>query len=370
MPPSIKPVTLLLWKWETVMKVVVKGAGFFLLLTAALGIAMPGFAQSPEATPNPSEQAGSVIIFPKFTKGTVGVDGVTKPQTEIEVRARCPSGATCPEGEPVKVKFHWVCPGSEDISSKYICKESGFEIMLSPNGKVVFDPENPTPLGEKLASSAPCPSGYLIGWVISPATDRPIKYDGLTGSAVLRDSRGASESYEAIAIQAEPNLAIRADITTDIDPRTGTPALVFDGGAGHYQAVAGGIPPTLEFQKLPGPLASGEASLILLTLDVRLNRPNYPTFIDLDYRSDQGIRASTSWDLICWKEIQNPNIDAYFTLAGARTPKGIVLSGQAMKVPFGGVSDIPGPVTLLGLAPTDQGSTGRSMDPVAFPLHR
>ena len=167
--------------------------------------------------------------------------------------------------------------------------------------------------------------------------------------------------YEAIAIQADPSLAVRASITTDIDSRTGSPALVFDGGAGHYQAVAAGVPATLDFQRLTGPLSSSEASLILLTLDVRLNRPNYPTFIDLDFRSDQAIRASTSWDFTCWTEIQNPNIDAYFTLAGVHSRDGVVISGRAMKVPFGGISDIPGPVTLLGLVPTDEGRGRHSM---------
>src|SRR5207247_2210006 len=105
---------------------------------------------------------------------------------------------------------------------------------------------------------------------------------------------------EAIAIQAEPNLASRADIATDVDPRTGTPALVFDGGAGHYQSLAAAVPAELDHQKLSGPLSSSEASLILLTLDVRLNRPNYPTFVDLDFRSGQGIQASTSWNFTCW----------------------------------------------------------------------
>jgi hypothetical protein len=36
---------------------------------------------------------------------------------------------------------------------------------------------------------------------------------------------------------------------------------------------------------------------------------------------------------------------------------------DAAKVPFGGVSDIPGPVTLLGLVPTDEGRGGRTMHP-------
>jgi len=211
---------------------------------------------------------------------------------------------------------------------------------------------------------APCSSGYLIGWVISPTTDRPIKYDGLTGTAVLRDANGAIESYQGIAIPAEPNLATRAEIATDIDPRTGSPAFVFDGAAGHYQAAARAIPAKLEYDRLTGPLSSSEAVLILLTLDVRLNRPNYPTFVDLDFRSDQGIDASTGRNFTCWTEMKNANLDAYFTLVGARTGNAVVLSGRAVKMPFAGISDIPGPVTLLGLAPTDESRRGQAMDPV------
>jgi hypothetical protein len=198
--------------------------------------------------------------------------------------------------------------------------------------------------------------------VINADTGRPINYNGLTGSAILREG-DATHSYAAFAIPAEPHLAARAPIATDIDPRTGTPALVFDGGAGHYQAIAGAVPANLEHRKLTGPLSSSGAFLILLTLDVRLNRPNYPTFIDLEFRSSQGTRASTAWNFRCWNEIRSPNIDAEFTLAGARTGNAVVLAGQAVKVPFGGISDIPGPVTLLGLVPTDEGSGRWTLDP-------
>jgi hypothetical protein len=346
-----------------------KGAGFAVLLAAALGAAGPAFAQTPKPNSSTPEVAGSVIVFPKFVRGTVAVDDVTRPQTELEVRARCPSGATCPDDEPVKIRFHWVCPASGELASKYVCKESDFDVRLSVNGAASFNPEDPKLLGNTVASVAPCPSGYLIGWVINPDTERPIKYDGLTGSAILRERSGATYSYVALAIQAEPNLAARAAIATDIDPRTGTPALVFDGGAGHYQAIGGAVPANLEYRRLSGPLSSNAAFLILLTLDVRLNRPNYPTFIDLEFRSSQGTRASTSWDFRCWSEIRSPNIDADFTLAGARTRNAVILAGQAIKVPFGGISDIPGPVTLLGLVPTDEDSGRRTLD-LAYIVNR
>ena len=340
-----------------------KGAAFLLLLGLALGPAMPTFAQAPVPSSSPSEEPGSVVVFPKFIKGMVTVDGVTRPQTEIKIQVGCPNGATCPEEEPVKIRFHWVCPGNSDKASNYVCKETDFDVTLPVNGKTSFNPENPNPPENNVGAVAPCPSGYLVGWVINPDTERPIKYDGLTGSALLRDDRGMVQSYEAFAIQADPNLTNRGDIATDIDPRTGVPALVFDGGAGHYQALATALPAKLEYHKLTGPLASGAGFLILLTLDVRLNRPNYPTFVDLEFSSDQGVRSSTAWNFRCWAEIQNPNIDTNFTLVGARTRDAVVISGKATKVPFGGVSDIPGPVTLLGLVPTDEGRAGRTMRP-------
>jgi hypothetical protein len=339
-----------------------KGAAFLLLLGVALGPGMPSFAQAPEAISSASEEPGSVIVFPKFTKGTVVVDGATRPQTEIEVRARCPSGATCTEDEPVKIRFHWVCPGSSDKAASYVCKEADFDVRLSVKDTASFNPENPNLLENNVGSAAPCASGYLIGWVINPVTGRPIKYDGLTGSAILRNGSGVTQSYEAFAIQADRNLANRAEIATEIDPRTGVSALVFDGGAGHYQVIGGAVPANLEYNRLTGPLASGEASLILITLDVRLNRPNYPTFVDLDFRSPEGGPASTAWNFRCWTEIEHPAIDANFTLAGARNGNAVILAGRAEKVPFGAVSDIPGPVTLLGLVPADDGRR-QTMDP-------
>ena len=346
------------------MRVAVKCASLSAWLAAALGSAGPSLAQTPEPAPSAAEEPGSVIVFPKFIKGTVTVDGMTRPQTEIEVQAGCPNGASCAQDEPVRIRFHWICPGSEDVAPKYVCKESDFAVRLSINGKASLNPEDPKLLWDSFGSVAPCPSGYLVGWVINPSTSRPIKYDALTGHAVLRDPSGAVESYEAIAIKADPNLATRAEIATEIDARTGMPGFVFDGGPGHYQPVAGAVPTNLVYHKLTGPLSSSEAFLILLTLDVRLNRPNYPTFVDLDFRADQGIRASTSRNFRCWTEIQDPNIDTNFTLAGARTRNGVVLSGRAIKAPVGGISDIPGPVTLLGLVPSYEGPGRWTMDPV------
>jgi hypothetical protein len=341
----------------------IKRLGSMLVLAGILALGFPIFATAQQLAADDGEEKGSVIVFPKFTRGTLTKDNQKWPMTEIEIGAQCPEGDTCQGDEAVKVRFNWVCPGSNDIDAKYVCKSAGFEISIPLNNKVSLNPEDPGVLGENRAASAPCPNGYLIGWVINSATNRPIKYDALSGAATLRDGEGRIERYQGIAIRAEPNLASGGEISTDPDPRTGAPALVFDGAAGHYQALGTTIPSNMEFHKLPGPLSSDQAFLLLMTLDVRLNRPNYPTFVDLDFRSDENVRASTSRSFTCWAEMRNPNIDAYFTLVGTPTGSGIVLSGRAMKVPFGGISDIPGPVSLLGLVPTGEGRRNRSMDP-------
>ena len=76
------------------MKFIIKCA---LLLMPALVLATPAFAICRDAQClYDSQEPGSVIVFPKFIKGAVAVDGVGKAQTEIEVRARCPIGWSPP----------------------------------------------------------------------------------------------------------------------------------------------------------------------------------------------------------------------------------------------------------------------------------
>ena len=146
--------------------------------------------------------------------------------------------------------FHWVCGATEaDEATSFVCQETDFDItatvfekiVLTPNGETIgfYKGEDPTGgLPNHFAPAANCPQGggYLIGWVISPANDRPIKFDGLIGDAVLRPSSAALGSYNAIPIQADPGLANAAAIKTNAGG-----ALFFDGGPGHYQAVTGQV---------------------------------------------------------------------------------------------------------------------------------
>ena len=323
----------------------------FLLLGA---FASPSLAQR-DPKLSDSQVPGSVIVFPKFVGGTVTQSGYNKiAQTEIKVGVVCPKGATCSANQRVTIRFHWVCPGDANLS----CKEGDFEGVTTVNGKLVFNAAGQMLQGNFLAPVPPCPKGYLIGWVINPSNQQPIKFDGLIGDAVLRESRSAVTAYNAIPIQADPALANGALITLVNDPFTATPSLAFDGNPGHYLAVTGVVIGDVQFDRLPTATKffARTTSLILLTLDVRSNQSNYPTFVDLNFYSASEVLHSTSTRFVCWQEIAISAIDPGLTEAAVGTRDGIVVSDPAAKVAFGGIADTAGPVTLLGLVETVEGN--------------
>jgi hypothetical protein len=204
-----------------------------------------------------------------------------------------------------------------------------------------------------------------MGWVITPQTDIPIKFDGLVGDAVLRPggpavagSPTAEAEYDAISIQADPNLANLAPITTNAKG-----ALIFDGGAGHYQAVTGQVLGDVRYTNIPANASfpvQAAGFLTLLTLDVKSNRPNNPVFVDLDFFGDNPSaigsenHLSTATEFICWEEVALTDIYPELTtrLMGR---KGVMVSAQATKVQIFGISDESGPATLLGLSETLEG---------------
>ena len=201
------------------MKFKIKGARLAGLLVPALALAAPAFAQVRATTLSDGTEPGSVIVFPKVIAGTVTLpEGAPAPMTEIEVGVVCPKGVICAEHQPVKIRFHWVCGTSEyNLAGSFICKETDFDvtatvfekIVLTPNGELAGAygqglPTKTVPGANCPASGGPGnPGGYLIGWVISPANDRPIKFDGLIGDAVVRPTGTAQASYNAIPIQAD-----------------------------------------------------------------------------------------------------------------------------------------------------------------------
>jgi Ice-binding-like len=288
-----------------------------------------------------SQEPGSVLVFPKFIRGTVLVDGVVTPRTEISVGAVCPpiigssGGPLCDTFAPVFLNFHWVCPAVAGI-----CHETDFHGRTTVNGKIVFNTEGTVAPGNFIVPTPPCERGYLLVWA-EDANGNPIKFDGLIGTAVLRESGTAVAAYTAIPIQADPALATGALIADFL-----TRGLVFDGTPGHYAAVTGRIYGDVTYDKLTAPFRS--TFLTLLTLDVKSNRVNTPTFVDLVFYNSQEQGVSTSTNFICWEEVQLTQIDTSLSGPFIGSRKGVVISGPAQ--------DSTGARrTLLGLVDTLEG---------------
>jgi len=329
-------------------------------LMPALLFAMPAFALNftdPAGLADTAEP-GSVLVYPKFSTGSVTVDGGTggafiAPRTEIELGAVCPKDQLCSD-DIVRVRVHWVCPGTSQTSAS-VCQETDFDVRLSVNGKLRFNPSGVAMDGGTTVAQAPCTRGYAIAWVID-AFGRPIKFDGLIGDAVMRNTATDLQSYSALAIQADPALANNALISTGKDA-SGALVLPFDGGAGHYQMVTGQISGDVRYdQDDARPFA--DTFLILLTLDVRSNLLNQPIDVSLDFYNQLESLRSTSIRFVCWTQAQLSNIDPNLTRTLMGTPKGIVVSGQAVQEPtFNSV-------TLLGLIQTTEGPAGGAANAV------
>jgi len=345
---------------------------------------------APASLLSDSEQPGSVIVYPKFVNELFGggspiiVDGVAVPQTEIEIGAVCPpafiaGGGFCPEHQPIKIRFHWVCPGTEGMNSN-ICPEEDFEVNITVPGKLAFS-ANGLPINTNsppLVPAPPCARGYLIGWVINPANDLPIKFDGLIGNAVIRNpnlvagphagmSTGLS-AYNAIAIPADPALANLAPIANQPGP------LLFDGAPGHYTAVTGVQIGDVRFDKMaagsPPPNILGKTNLNFLTLDIRSNAPNSPTFVNLNFWNESLGSAvgstnpafehltSTAVEFVCWTQVPLSALGGgSLTQAFQGTRSGVVIAGPAGKIADGHApGDLPGPATLIGLVETVEGT--------------
>jgi len=310
------------------------------LSVLALGLATPAVAQDEDRRVlNDSQEPGSVLVFHKFLTGTVSSNEETFPRTEIEISVTCPKGSLCAEFTPVKLKAHWVCPGRQDPEFKFICEEVDFILFSTVNGTLSFGP------GFGGAPVPPCSDGYLIVWVVD-FFDRPIKYDSLIGDAIIRDSGASAGAYNAIPIQAARTL--QTGVLTDVD---NAGDLDFDGT--EYQAVTGKVFGTVRYERA-GTAALGriESFLTLLTLDVKSNRPNFPTFVDFNFYTEFEQLISTFTEFICYRQVRLTDISPTLTEGALFSRKGLFESVQAEKVPIFGVDDEGGPVTLLAIVET------------------
>jgi len=344
----------------------------FATLVAILVVSSGLRAQAQLYDPN---EPGSVLVFPKFVRGTVAAG---EPATEIEITAHCPQAlnvdgfCTLPvPGTNVRLEGHWVCPGQFSTS---ICKENDFFVSTTVEGTISFNTEG-SPVGVNFATvrvpAAPCPEGFLVIWAVD-TVGRPIVLNGLLGVAEVRWNSHAAGSYEAIAIQgigAEGSL-----IATGVSPLTAHATLPFDGAAGHYAAVPGNVLATIKYDtdtgSAPSPDASSTTSLVLLTLDTLSNLPNNPVFTDINFFDANENLVSEETNYVCWVEEPISAIDPYLVRENL-TRKGFFYSVDAFKV---GVvaNDSTGPVTQLGVidtveCPANAATTG-TCAPLSVPV--
>jgi hypothetical protein len=281
------------------------------------------------------------------------------------------------------VRFHWVCPAVENVGSN-ICLETDFDVNLSIDGKLAFPADGAVPgtywVNAPRVPAPPCPRGYLIGWVVNSA-DLPVKFDGLIGNAVIRNpnlvagpdagsSTGLS-AYSALQIQADPALASGALIATTLNGFTGQGQLLFDGAPGHYTMITGSFAGDVRFDKtttgVPAPNLLSTTFITFLTLDVLSNLPNNPTFVPLSFWNESlatvstsnplwEFLVSTSWEFVCWDQVLLTDINVNLNQFFLNSRKGIVRAGPAVKVENGAPNDDIGPVTLLGLIETIEGT--------------
>jgi hypothetical protein len=326
---------------------VLKHAWIALLLVPCLGVAQA-------ATLSNSQEPGSLMVFPYFKAGTVNVSGQDLAKTEIHVGVTCPRGVTCPENEPVKLEGHWVCPGSENPNTSFVCKETNFVLFTTVNGKITLNPngQSATPTGGYVPA-APCPEGYLLVFVVN-MSDLPISFNGVIGDAVVRLSDGALSAYSGVPVQAVG--APGSPIVLGFDPLTGQSALIFNGLPGFYAELTGQLSGDVKFDNTTVSPLYNNTFLILLALKVQSNFPNNPTFVPITFYNAKQAPTSTETNFVCWQKVDITRLNASLIQTSQGSAEGSFVSGQAVKVRIQGISDSAGPAPLLGLVLTTEGS--------------
>ncbi len=313
---------------------------FLFAVSATLWMAAPAAAWG---NLNDSEEPGSVLVFPRFHTGTIATfDQGILPRTRFEVSVTCPVNFDCSGIQTVYLKAHWVCGGN----ASSVCQEVDFTLNTTINGTITFNPENigprttdvPTPPDCPTPSADPeeGPSGYVIMWV-TDASGNPLKFDGLLGDEVIVGSSLSAVAYDAIPIQANPDLQTGSAIGAVGGP------LLFDGSM--YQEVTGKI-----YGSIPYESTGRETSLILLTLDVQSNLPNFPTFVGLNFYNENEVLISSATNFTCWGKVELSELPGGSNLrSDISNPfgnKGLVTSTGALQN--------GSPATLLGVVEREE----------------
>lgn len=332
------------WSW-------VSAAVLLVLITSVSPMLAPDRADAG----NNSGLPGSVLIFPKFVRGTDG--GL--PKSSFEVSVVCPAGRSCPQPDPVRIRARWICPGT---SSDPTCRSSEFTLQTIVDGTLWFNPENdvdalspfqnpaPSPsVRRPVVVEPPCTRGALVLWVVDERS-RPISFNGLVGDAVLLENliegflifRPPVYAYNALPVQAVE----RAGTVLSQDPAA---PLAFDDK--QYAALPGRVLAPVRYE------TSGvgvQTRLTLLSLGSHLGASNSETFVDLTFFNENEILLATSTRFFCWQQRRLTSIDSNLTTTFGT--KGLVASSGADLVesvfPFSVI-----PVPVVGLVQTTLGTS-------------
>jgi len=357
-------------------------------LLAVIPVAALVAPVSPATAANPPladvGKPGSIIVYQKFQTGWVTVDQgqpdqSVQPRSLIELGATCPATVDCGvQDMVVRVRLHWVCPPQPDnagakFSSAGICSENDFFVNLTVDGKVWFSPNGGTTSGDMPGQPFPaalCGRGYMLGQVTNLGTpngsnqavftgpDRPIKFDSLIGDAIMRNTPQDLQAFKALTIQGDPTEAQGGAIQTQIGS-TGVTLLPLDGGTNHYQEVTGQLSGDVRFNSdLTAPFS--DTALILMTLDVRSNQLNQPTYVNVDFYNAQQYSFSEALSFTCWGQINIATIDPSLTQEGIGSARGQFQTFQAFNSAQTAITcpdATPGCVTLLGAVQITEGPT-------------
>jgi hypothetical protein len=332
------------------------------VLAVVLSFSLAGVASAQvfDPTLTNSEQPGSLIVFPKFSRG-FAAPGTGLAASVFEIGVVCPNellrpgGCNLNQNFPIKLHLEWVCPGTVQKGGSSFCQSQDFELHTTLFGKIQFDangrvtvaPDDPG----ALASGIPTPScneGYLIAWVVNATGNEAISFNGLVGEEVLRERGGSASALNGVTFQS-PQPVFQP---TDVAPRNSS--LDFNGV--EYLRAPGRIAGDVRYERLSNPQVL--TSVILLTLDVRQNNdnPNVRVPVRL-YRADES-SFSTSLHFTCWREQRLTEIEGGPFNQARMGEKGLIASvapavvANACSGPSGVCTPDGSPVTVLGFVQT------------------
>jgi hypothetical protein len=287
---------------------------------------------------------GSLLVFPKFIGGKLGntvvADGVVVPKTELEIAVTCPYGANCAPDQKVYLHGMWIGPGF--AATQGVCPSTDFHTITSVNDKLVIRTDG--------SGGIPKPQpnlGMLVIWVTDPA-GHPIKFDGLTGDGVIRETGTNVSEYSAIPVQGADGFRTGELIPTVKGEVGNNAGLALDGY--HYKAVTGSAIADVRYdtdQLLDSNYV--DSYVIFLTLDMLAGLPNPQTHVSMNFYANQ-VPISESLGFYCWAEYPLALIDSNLTASQMGAAKGVLVTDPAYQLPSGR------PSTLLGLMQVGEGT--------------